>query len=314
MNDIEIQVNEILGDSNRWKGLLRLEKRRRGVPQEALVFVGMANVASHWWCTQKAVFTSRASELDLFAAYLLDRIVYAHRLGLVMHLPRSDDALLDVGKEITLADVQNLLKAEQHKVEERASHFAGDHATWLCQESMDIDDKRSRLINQDLPAGKKEYCEDLAAVGGVRVIGLDNPKRRGMIYHVSRAYKYPTIRWNFTWGPYQVVGEPDGITDDSVYEYKTTRNWFLFKFRKPVAFAQADLYGYFFHRPKKRVQIDIIEDGSCETFEQPVDAENAQRTLADFARVELGDPAHPPKAWKCRGCEFQTTCPIGRAK
>ena len=112
MNDIETKVGEILRDSNRLKRLLLLEKERRGVPRDALVFVGMADVAEYWWCPQQAVLTSRAGELDFFSAYLTDRITYAHRLGHITQLPRRNDALLEVGNGITPDDVEKLLRKE----------------------------------------------------------------------------------------------------------------------------------------------------------------------------------------------------------
>jgi CRISPR/Cas system-associated exonuclease Cas4 (RecB family) len=313
MRDIETKVGEVLRDSNRLKCRLMLEKERRGVSQDALVFVGTANVASHWWCTQQAVLKSRAIELVFFAAYLSDRILYAHRLGLVTKLPRSRKALLDVGSEITWEDVELLLKEEADEAENQAKRPAGAHATWLYEDRVEKDGKRKRLINPDLPPEEKQLWEELAAVEGVQVIDLEeDPKRRGEIYQASRAEKYPTIRWHFPWGRYSVGGVPDGLTEDFAYEYKTTRSRFLFSFMKPVALAQADLYAYFFHRPKKRVQIHVIDENVTETYEEAVDAARAEATLAAFARVDAGQPARPPRAWKCRKCDFRATCPISQ--
>jgi hypothetical protein len=314
MNDIEMKVSEILRDSNRLKRLLMLEKERRGVPEDALVFVGMANVASHWWCTQQAVFKSRAFEGAVFSAYLLDRIQYAHRLGLITELPESDDALLDIGKEITLANIQKLFKEKEQKAEERAKRSAVAHVTWVSKGKLNSAGNRIRLINPNLPPEEKQFEEEMAAEEGIRVIDLEeDPKWRGEFYQESRAEQYPTIRWNFPCGKYVVVGEPDGMKDQFVYEYKTTRNRYLFNFMKPVAFAQADLYGYFFRRPKKRVQICLVEENVTETYEEAVDIARAEGTLAAFARVDAGEPARPPRAWKCRKCDFRTTCPISQA-
>src|SRR5205823_11974501 len=95
----------------------------------------------------------------------------------------------------------------------------------------------------------------MAAEEGIRVIGLeDDPRRRGQLLQADRAERHPTIRWNFSWGPYVLVGVPDGLTDAFVYEFKTTRSDYLGRLLKPVATAQADLYGRFFRRPVKRVQ------------------------------------------------------------
>jgi hypothetical protein len=261
------------------------------------------------------VFKSRTIELEVFAAYLSDRIMYAHRLALVTKLPRSLKALLDVGSELAWGDVEQLLKEEADKTAGRAKRLAEAHATWVYEDRGDKDGQRTRLINPDLPPGEKEVWEKLAVEEGVRVIDLEeDPKRRGEIYQALRAEKYPSIRWHFPWGRYTVGGVPDGLTGYFAYEYKTTRNRGLFSFMKPVALAQADLYAYFFGRPKKRVQILVVEENVTETYEEAVDVARANDTLTAFARVDAGEPARPPRAWKCRNCDFRTTCPIVPAK
>src|SRR5438094_397592 len=65
--DLAHQVHRIFRDEGRLGRLLALEKQRRGIPMGKLVFVGMHNVAQHWWCTQQAVFKSRANEGMFFA-------------------------------------------------------------------------------------------------------------------------------------------------------------------------------------------------------------------------------------------------------
>ena len=93
-----------------------MEKRRRG-REGRLVFVGMANVASYYWCTMKSVLHSRAKEEGFFEAYLSDRLEYSFRLGLIDEIPRSDKKLLEVGDEITFNDVEKLLREKAQKME-----------------------------------------------------------------------------------------------------------------------------------------------------------------------------------------------------
>ncbi len=80
---------------------------------------------------------------------------------------------------------------------------------------------------------------------------------------------------------------------------------------KASGFAQADLYGYFFRRPTKRVQILVREDDSIETWQEPVDHANAVRVLQLVKSIDhIGfKPALPPE-WKCRPCEFEGECPL----
>lgn len=315
MSDIETNLHEILGDHSRRQQLLVLEKERRRVPKDALVFVCMADVATHWWCTQQAVLKSLAIEREVFSAYLYDRILYAHRLGLISKLPTRDDALLNAGKEITLADVEKLLGEKEQKANGRVKLLASSRATLVSEDRVDGTGARTRLINPDLPPEERALLEEQAAEEGVRVIDLaEDPKQRGKLYQRIRAERYPTIRWNFSWKRYVVVGVPDGIGKDLVYEYKTTATRFLLRFMKPVAMAQADLYGHFLRRPKKRVQVLVVDENVTETYEEKVSASHAEDTLSDFARVDAGEPARPPKPWKCRKCEFRATCPISQAK
>jgi len=127
--------------------------------------------------------------------------------------------------------------------------------------------------------------------------------------------QYPSIRWNFDWKEYIVVGIPDGITDRFVCEFKTSDKSLGF-FRKwvwPVAMAQGDLYGHFFRREEKRVQVLLEREGRIETWQLGVDQKGALDTLERFRRVERRkkDPV-PPAEWKCRRCEFKWKCALGR--
>ena len=314
MSDFGKTVTEIFQGQARLKQLMCLEKRRRGLDTDTLVFVGMANVAEHWWCTQQAVMKSRKNELEFFGSYLRDRLDYAHELGIIESLPKKRAALLDVGKEITLADVDKLLKK---RTEEKQARLGGGSiaSRWLFEEKIDRKGGRVRIINPNLHPLEFETCMEEAEKAGVQIVDLESdPLLRGQLYEMDRAEKYPAIRWNFQWGRYVVVCIPDGLTKDFSYEFKTTRDQFLLGFRKPVAMTQADLYGYFFRRPNKRVQILVVEEDTIATFQEPVGLERAEETLAAFARVAEGGPPRPPVSWKCNPCQYRQSCPISQAK
>jgi CRISPR/Cas system-associated exonuclease Cas4 (RecB family) len=166
-----------------------------------------------------------------------------------------------------------------------------------------------------LSSEEKEHFAAEAQAKGSQAVSWDStslpPKLRGEIHQMTRAEKYPTIRWNFAWHDYVVVGVPDGITDSFVYEFKSTKSRFLCDYYiKPVALAQADLYGYFFRRKRKKVQIYVVEGDYTQAWDEAVSEERALKTLNDFERVDKGELAKPPKAWKCKSCEFTRSCPI----
>src|SRR5689334_18961546 len=115
--DYRKPLKRLLRDRERINRMLALEKSRRELASGDLVFVGMRNVAQHWWCTEQAVLDSRACETDFFAAYLHDRISTAFRLRLANKLPKSDEAILDLGRDISFDEVENLFRQDQDQAE-----------------------------------------------------------------------------------------------------------------------------------------------------------------------------------------------------
>jgi len=149
----------------------------------------------------------------------------------------------------------------------------------------------------------------------VAQIHTENPKEaidkfeRGRIYEFKYAEEYPTIRWNFSWGSYVIECVPDGITGKFVYEFKSTASKWLSFYTKPVALTQADLYGYFFKRENKRVQIYLMDKKEVETIEDKVDINRALKTLRLFEKVCNGKSIRgTSKKWKCKVCEFKEKC------
>jgi len=136
------------------------------------------------------------------------------------------------------------------------------------------------------------------------------PKLRGEVCDALFRERYPTIRWSFEWEGFVITGVPDGITGELVYEYKTTLNTFLTRFIEPCALVQADLYGLFFRRNVKRVQICAVEKGEVFTWQRSVEPDKVREVLTKFKRLAEGGEASPPKPWKCSTCEFKERCTV----
>ena len=306
MKEIESEINKVISDNRVLGSLLILEKQRRGVYEDKLVFIGIADTANYYWCAMKSFFQNKVMELDFFASYLHDRISYSFDLGLIDEMPRSKEKILDIGSQITFRDVEKLLrerKMRKSKLEVEESYMG--------IEIFDEEGYTVRIINPYLSSEKRGYYEEQAKVRGIRVANLDEfPELWGCFFQITKAEQYPTIRWNFDWENYVVVGVPDGITDSFVYEFKTTRSRFLSNYVKPVALTQADLYGYFFRRNKKRIQMFIVEEGIIETSESKVDKDEARKVLRNFKKVDDGWMPPPPKPWKCKSCGFQDICKL----
>ena len=90
--DIQGKIDEVI--ARRRDRLLLLETERRGASKDALVFVGIVNVANSHWCRMKSVLQSRSEEWMFFDAYLRDRLLYAYLLGMIRKLPRLSKDLL----------------------------------------------------------------------------------------------------------------------------------------------------------------------------------------------------------------------------
>jgi CRISPR/Cas system-associated exonuclease Cas4 (RecB family) len=253
--------------------LLELEKARRGVAVDQLVFVGMADVADVRWCAMRAVLRSKARELAYFGAYLRDRKRASVVLGAKVPTPRSWLDVLLVGEGFGYDDIATKLVI--------------------------VRDGRELIASgQGTGPGPHEL----------------DAKSFGMQAQETHAERYPSLRWHFKWDRYVVEGVADGLTPEFVYEFKTTGSRYLLKHVLPSAMAQADLYAFFFQRPRKRVQVLVRDERQTETVDGPADPANAEATLRLFKAVDEGLLPDPPRdAWKCRKCEFKLTCQITTA-
>lgn len=250
--------------------LLLMEKQRRGAGAEKLVFVGVANIAKHYWCAGQSLIQNMVMEPSYFASYLVDRLLYSRLLGYVKRLPKTPDEILRVGEDLSMDDVERLLE-----VEGEAKHVS-----------------REGVLPEDVDNESAELEWRAALI-------------RGVFLHATAKERYPTVRWNFPWRDYVVVGVPDGITKEFVYEFKTTRSEYLACFLKRVALTQGDLYGTFFKRPKKRVQLYVCESDRTFTYHEPVSAGEAEAVLRKFEATDEARVFQAPKPWKCKACRYR---------
>jgi CRISPR/Cas system-associated exonuclease Cas4 (RecB family) len=272
MPDLDALLPESFWDAHRLNSLLAKEKKRRKLAKSDLVFVGMHNVSQFWWCGMYAVLKSRANELEFFAAYLGDRIAYSLVLGRILSIPKKQDELLKVADSLCFREVSMLL-TEPEQVKKCISHVKA----------------RVEVLSQSEKVDQFE--------GGLEA-------------EAKLAEDHPTFRWHFPHLELVLVGCPDGVTQDTVYEFKATSKQHFIGFTKPVALTQADLYGHFFGRKRKRVQIYVRDAEHIETFDLPVDSSRVMETLAKFVRTTKGELPRPPVKLKCVRCEYREGCAI----
>ncbi|HEK86074.1 MAG TPA: hypothetical protein ENO29_06945 [Candidatus Aminicenantes bacterium] len=306
MGFIETEIYEILNDSKKIKRLFLIERKRRKAKRNKPIFIGTLNIANYKWCSIKSILKSTERELMFFTIYLHDRLIYSYRLNLIKKFPKKDSEILEIGDDITFKDIEKILNEEKLNFKNQKNRIS------IASETIVNKGKKLALINPNLSPFQKQIFEEIAKSEGAKVISIEEAPgiTRGEILEDSLAEKYPTIRWNFKWNEYSIIAAPDGITDDFVYEFKTTKNRFLSNFIKPVALAQADLYGYSFKRKKKKVQIYIMEESKRETWEAEIDENNVLGLLEKFSMANEFHKFFPPKEWKCKVCEYFNKCPF----
>jgi len=274
IRNFESKVGELFSDNERLDELLSLEKSNRGVDQKRLVFAGFSDVSAQVFCSMKAVLRARESEKMYFRAYLRDQLYYANEFRALERWPRSNVELLQAGRSITFEQVEALEK----------NHY-GTHA---------LPDETSEVLPLEIEI--KGPNVDYAT--------------RGDVFELFCAEKYHKFMWHFSYGRYVFLAIPDGITNDFVYEFKSGSKARFRPERTTEAVVQGDLYGYFFRKRMKRVQVYTSDDRRRESKNSLVDEENAIKYLKNFARVDGGEMPRLPSPGKCRSCDFVASCPL----
>ncbi|NIQ04781.1 MAG: hypothetical protein GWO20_03320 [Candidatus Korarchaeota archaeon] len=304
MSGIQAKIVRTVRNSHKVARLLLREKMRKGVEATDLVFVNMEEIAKYHWCPMKALFRSKRMETSHFAAYLQDRLSYAAELGLIDTIP-SEKHLLDVGDNISFVDIEQLLEERRTSVSEEKNS-----PPYLELRSRQGD--KAIVLNPQLSQQQKQQYTQEAKASGTPIFNLSvfPPFSREVLVKRLVAEQHPTIRWSFEWKQYVVVGSPDGITNHLTYKFMMASNEFLLQHLKPVILTLADLYGYFFKRNHKKVQVFLTNQETVKTWKEHVNREQVEQTLRKFQRIDEGSPPTSPQKWKCQRCQYRLECTL----
>ena len=311
---IRQKLKEIVKSQSTLQKLLLSEKRKRNLNTEDLVFVSTSIIASYWWCPVKAYILSKLNELEHFKLYLYDIAMYSYELGYIRSIPENVERILNIGNNLTLEDMEKILERRiKLSKEKTVLWFENGCNITIIEDKLAIiqyGNLKLGYINPLLaPSIKKSLENKIKELNAVAVDFNTLPSKvRGKILEVMIKEKYPTIRWYFKWRKYVVTAEPDGLTKDFVYEFKTTRNVETLGGILKIAETQADIYGFFFRRSRKRVQVYILEAEKLITMDSKVDENNAKETLKRFLEVERTKKPKSKELWKCRVCEVKHIC------
>lgn len=248
--------------------LMRLEKKRLGIPPDRLVFIGMANLANYYWCAWQYYLKSKREESGFFLAYFEDRLACSMELNLIKKFPKNVIDRLKIGDEIKISHIHKLLSKKEAVVP-----------------SNEIREEVKKLLNEE-----------------------KDPRIKGKYYEILFSENYPKIRWNFRYKDIVLVGVPDGITNDFVYEFKSTEKTWYKKQTLITAACQADVYGVCFKKHKRRVQIYCKEENEIHTFVDTINKQRIIDLLEKWIDMMKGKLPLKPQPRKCIKCEFKLDC------
>jgi len=321
----------------RWREILKLEKRRRGISEDRLLIVGVADLANFWWCAQQSLFWARDSELRVFANYVF------HGFRLVTPGLYEEPALMMV---------EMLLKERDERERLRLLKLVDDNYKGLDLDrilrevakkaekdaEVEIDGRILRLVREgdklvileegvecDLTKGEHDdVCRKVLRAlcarspeHASRESELGSRFKRGDLLHEKLAERHPSIFYAKEWDRYVIAGVPDGIGEDFVYEFKSTvfSNSAKYKWRVdnsilPVTRTQANIYAWIFNKRRWVVEIFSCADLRLYKWEGEVDYGDVERTLKGFKAAEEGGEILPPVCWKCESCKYRDHCKV----
>ena len=132
-----------------------------------------------------------------------------------------------------------------------------------------------------------------------------NKLEKGKNYHMTKAEQYKTVRWHLKQDDRFIIGVPDGIENDFVYEFKSTKN---VKEMKGKALLQANLYALMFNKTNIRVQIyDYIKD-ELHTYEEQSNKNTMPEILNRIENIENGNIPMNIVPYKCKNCIYRENC------
>ncbi len=150
--------------------------------------------------------------------------------------------------------------------------------------------KASSASSQDAPLPKDRFAAGRAA------------QERHALYHRS-------VRRHWNFGRYFVIGIPDAVEKEFVYEFKYSkhaRSNYTFE----NAMAQANLYGALFVRTKLKIHLvgpnayERVVDGDVRRNDAEALIERAWRLMCG------SEEFHRPEPWKCSPCRYRHVCTV----
>ncbi len=252
--------------------LIILEKQRLGFDDNKLVFISAGDLSRFYWCPMQTYFSLIDHELDKFSGYLQDKIEYSIKLNKLKQVPKTKQQLLSIGDDINLDDIFELLKQEEYQ---------------------------NKVSDKDIQNAKQELKK------------CKLPQEKGHHLETIYAKKYPQIHWVTKYDDFIFTCAPDGIGNDFVYEFKSSKNRYFSKQSIQKAKLQADMYCICFNKKIKVIDQLILSENKIESIEEKVDINTLNEILTSIRHIIKGNFPNPPKErFKCINCEYKSKCTI----
>ncbi|MEM3815168.1 MAG: Dna2/Cas4 domain-containing protein [Candidatus Micrarchaeia archaeon] len=312
------------------------EKIKLGFKQNQICFVATADIASMYWCDQQMLFRIRQNELNMFESYLHDieregELTEKEIEKKVSELVKKQKTNQDKKDMDTLETKKwiiqgiNITKTNRKPNLSLSEILSKKDLEILdkCKNDLEVLEKFDQILERTrikLKLAKTILFDTYTVYSKLDYAFLDilsrnsnanSDMRRGIKDEMSFAQRYPTFRYHFRWNNYIIEAVPDGIGPDFCYEFKSTKKWNMLHYIKPIAEAQAQLYSYFFKKPKIKIEIYINEADKKLTYDMNANEKKAIEILARMDRlINEKEKPIPPKEWKCKKCIHRNECKI----
>lgn len=272
LNQIEKRNSSRISFTLNSKELMKLEKQRLGFNQNDLVFVSAGDFSKFYWCPMQTYFSLKQNETKKFEGYLLDKIQYSFELGDLKKLPQTKNELLSIGDKIKLKDIYQLLKQKKY-------------SNIKTQEQ--IIDAKKQLKQCTLQTEKGHYLETIYA------------------------QTFSQIHWFVKYKNFIFTCEPDGISEEFVYEFKSSKNTYFSKQSMQKAKLQTDIYAVCFNQKNKRIDQLITSTNKIQKIEESLNIKRLDFVIEQINNIIKGVlPSPPYQKFKCNNCEYKNECTI----
>jgi len=252
--------------------LMELEKVNFGFKKDDLVFISAGDFSRFYWCPMESYLSCKENELIKYFGYLKDKIEYTIKLNKLEKIPKTEQELIKIGMNLTLNEIFILLKRKEYY--------------------NNVSPEEIEIAKTKLKTETKQQI-------------------KGIYLEIIHAKKMPKIHWVKKYKNFIFTCAPDGIDEDYVYEFKSSKNSFFGDLNLNKAKLQADLYGICFNKKFKLIEQLILTTNKLNIIKEKINLNEVNRVILEFNNILKGKlPKSPKEEFKCKVCKYKNICKI----